>query len=392
MIRVLHFITGLKIGGAELSLHKLIMGSHHHRFQHRVISLLDEGALGMDIKGKGVPVYTLRMKNPVGIAAALPRMTGLVRTLQPDLLQGWMYHGNLAATLSHVLTGKKIPLLWNIRGNHTDLTIERPATSVVIRICGMLAGLPWGIVNNSLSSVAAHQARFGYPPNKWHIVPNGFDTTAFSPSALARERLRSELGIGADAIVIGHVGSFCLHRDHATVLQAMAELSRRSPGVHLVMIGRRVDDQNHVLVRWIQQLDLAEKVHLLGERRDIAGVTAAFDIATNSSIVEGFPNAVGEAMSCGVPCVVTDVGDSASLVGDTGRVIPPGDALALAQAWEALIAAGAEYRRALGARARERIITTFPIESCVGQYERLYEVAVSMHLQEEQGCAASQAS
>ena len=167
-------------------------------------------------------------------------------------------------------------------------------------------------------------------------------------------------------------------KDHINFFQAAALIVNDYPQVNFVLAGTDVDFNNSTLTELITELNLANRVHLLGERRDINRIIPALDILSLSSAFgEAFPLVVGEAMSCGVPCTVTDVGDSALIVADTGRVVPPQNSVALADAWKDLISIGDKGREALGKAARERIITSFSLESVVNRYEKLYETAFS---------------
>jgi glycosyltransferase involved in cell wall biosynthesis len=161
-------------------------------------------------------------------------------------------------------------------------------------------------------------------------------------------------------------------KDHRTFLRAAAMLRERWPDAHFVLVGQGVTESNEVLRETIAANGLRDRVHLLGERSDIPTLTAAFDIATCSSYGESFPNAVGEAMACAVPCVVTDVGDAKRIVGETGLVVSPRNAPALAAAWGELLELGAEGRQELGRQARDRIETNYGLDAIVRQYEALY--------------------
>jgi glycosyltransferase involved in cell wall biosynthesis len=182
-----------------------------------------------------------------------------------------------------------------------------------------------------------------------------------------------ELNIPEEAILIGLIGRFDPLKDHSCFLKAGAKLLSNKREVFFLLAGRGVDWQNQQLKQLIEKLGLSEKVFLLGERRDVHRITAALDISVCSSIVEGFPNVIGEAMSCGIPCVVTDVGDSAWLVGDSGMVVPPRNHGALCEAWLKLIEMGSVKRRGLGEKARKRIEDHFSIQMIVNKYEQLYE-------------------
>ena len=163
-------------------------------------------------------------------------------------------------------------------------------------------------------------------------------------------------------------------KDHANFLQAAAQLSNSYPDVQFLLAGHRVDKDNAPLMEWVRRLKLEDKTHFLGRRKDMHRVTAALDIASISSYYgEGFPNVVGEAMACGVPCAVTDVGDSSWVVGETGKVVPPKKPEALATAWKELLEIGLEERKKLGRAARERIEKNFNLPTIISQYENLYE-------------------
>jgi len=139
-------------------------------------------------------------------------------------------------------------------------------------------------------------------------------------------------------------------------------------------VGADCDGENDSLVRWIAATGFADRFHLLGKRHDMPRVSAALDVAvTASAYGEAFPLVIGEAMSAGVPCAVTDVGDSAMMVAETGRVAPPRDAPALADAVSALLALTPGERLALGAAARERIREHFSLPAVAARYQALYE-------------------
>jgi glycosyltransferase involved in cell wall biosynthesis len=220
-------------------------------------------------------------------------------------------------------------------------------------------------------------AEFGYVENKMVVIPNGFDLTIFKPEAGTRLSVRQELGISNEALIIGLVGRFDPQKDQYNFVQAAALLHMVLPEVHFLLCGDGISWQNSKLAEWIEKAGIPNNFHLLGRREDITRLTTALDIATSSSIGEGFPNVIGEAMACGVPCVVTDVGDSALIVGDTGRVVPPKNPQALAAAWSDLIKMGPEYRRQLGLAARRRIEENYSLPAIVAQYENLYEELAS---------------
>ena len=209
-------------------------------------------------------------------------------------------------------------MVWNIRGSHHILSEEKLLTAATIWIGARLSALPSRIVANSVVSAELHQRRLGFSKHRWTIIPNGFELEKFTPSENARSEVRSELGLPPNTLLIGLIGRYHPVKDHANFLRAAGIFRKHAPDVHFLLAGSGVDGSNAALREQRAALGLLECTHLLGERNDMSRITAALDIASSSSSSEAFPNVIGEAMSCGIPCVVTDVGDSAWLVGDTG--------------------------------------------------------------------------
>lgn len=375
--RVVFVITGLTTGGAEMMLLKVLSRMDRTKFEPLVVSLGDRGTMGDRIEACNVPVHTLGMKPGKPTLAAIWHLIRLIHRLKPDLIQGWMYHGNLAAQVAAFFTRRRVPVLWNIRQSLYSLSHEKRGSAAVITLCSRLSWLPTRIIYNANTSATLHE-RHGYSSSKRLIIPNGFDTTLFAPSAEARATVRGEFNLPEDSFLIGLVARYHPMKGHSNFLQAASLLLRSRSDVHFFLVGTEVDNTNERLRQEVDSLALGSHVHLLGERQDVPRLTAALDIASSSSSWgEGFPNAIGEAMACGVPCVVTDVGDSAWIIGDTGRTVHPDDPVALAMAWQTLLEAGSKQRQVLGERARQRVMDHFSLEAIVSQYESLYERVMS---------------
>lgn len=370
---ITHVITGLNTGGAEMMLCKLI-SSNDWSHGTRVISLIAGGAVKERIQDCGVTVHSLNMRRGWPSLAALKRLRGVVRGEHPDVIQGWMYHGNLAASVAkRFCKGKAPAVVWNVRQSLYDLKHERPFTRWVIRVNARISGRADAIIYNSRTSARQHEA-FGFDASRTRIIPNGFDTDVFYPDETSRIKIRSEMGLKEDAILIGLIARYHPMKDHLNFMRAAALLNREFPEVHFLLAGSNIDAGNRLLSSMIMELGLDKRVHLLGERKDIPQLNAALDIASSSSAWgEGFANVIGEAMSCGVSCVVTDVGDSAWIVGDIGKVVPAGAPEALATAWKELLALDHRGRQALGMRGRQRVIENFSLGVVVKKYEHLYE-------------------
>jgi glycosyltransferase involved in cell wall biosynthesis len=332
--------------------------------------------LGDRIETLGIPVYVLKMVKGRPGLRAFWKLVSIVRDQKPDLIQGWMYHGNIAATMAAGISARQIAVSWNIRHCIYDLGAEKRMTAFLIRLGARLSFRPVRIVYNSNLSLEQHTA-IGYKRERGIVIPNGFDTDVFRPSEKSRRVLREECGLGPDSIIIGLISRYHPMKDHENFLKAAALVTKKHPDVYFLMAGRDIDEGNDEIMGLVRELGLSSRVILLGERNDIHEITAGLDIATSSSWSEAFPNVVGEAMACAVPCVVTDVGDSALIVGDTGRVVPPRDPDALAGGFVDLISIGKEGRKRLGDMARERIKREFSISKLVDRYERVYREIAS---------------
>jgi len=370
-LRVLFLITELNIGGAGLALTRLLASLAGRGFEAAVISLRDQGALADRIQALGLPVWALGLRGSWPGPGSCLRLAGLVRQVRPDLIQGWMYHGNLAAAWAAARLDTAVPLVWSIRHSVHDLQDEKRTTRWVIRAGAWLSSRPRRILYNSRGSARQHES-LGYRPDKTLVIPNGFDCRLFRPDPEARAKVRQELGFDEDCLLIGLIARYHPMKDHRTFLRAAALLAGDFDQVRFLLAGPGVEPDNPHLARQVRRLGLQDRVLLLGERRDTPALNAALDVAVSSSFGEGFSNAIGEAMACGTACVATDVGDSALVLDRTGLVAPPKNPAALAGAMQSLIEGGPDLRRALGLAARRRIKDHFALKAVAGRYRALY--------------------
>ena len=371
-ISLLFLVTHLGIGGAQEMLYKLLSRIDRTRFIPHVISLMDHGLLIPKIQALGIPVHSLGMRRGVPNPLAILRLARWLWQHHPDVIQTWMYHADLAGSLAARLVGR-IPVSWGIR--HSDLSPEgnNSRTLRIVKVCALLSRwLPTRIVCCSEASRRVH-ADAWYSSEKMVVIPNGFDVDTFMPDAVARNSIRKELDIPDGVQVIGMAARFDPIKDHHNFVRAARILYQSKSNVHFVLCGQGVSWDCEKLVTWIDQAGIRDRFHLLGLRDDMSRITAAFDIATLTSFGEAFPNVVGEAMSCAVPCVVTDVGDMARIVGETGMVVPSRNPDALAEAWGAMLDLGPEGRCRLGMAARERVKENFSLPKIVDWYQNIFE-------------------
>ena len=372
MIKIIHIITDLDRGGAEMMLFKLVSTLDREHFHCRVLSLDRPGAVGQEMKDQGIRVDTLGMQPGSPNPLALVKAVGILRSWSPHIVQTWMYHADLLGTFAWKISGRGA-LIWNIRCTDMDLSKYRRTTGWVVKGCAALSSYPRAILANSYASMAYHR-RMQYRPNRSVILPNGFDLDRFRPDKTRRIGFRREFGIPEKAPCIGLVARFDPMKDHKTFFAAAGMVARKKADAHFVLCGKGVVPENRRLGSYMDQAGPGLNVHLLGPRDDIHRIMAGLDLfVLSSSYGESFPNVLGEAMACCVPCVVTDVGGAREVVGEMGRVVPPKDPAALAKGMLGLLSLSSAELHHLGLRARERVRKHYLLDKVVSDYGALYE-------------------
>jgi glycosyltransferase involved in cell wall biosynthesis len=354
---------------------RLLGSTDQTKFHSSVISLSGEGAVAAQIRALGVMVRNIDMRSHRAVAD-LYRLFRELRIEQPDIVQTWMYHGNLVGGLAATLH-QRAPVVWNITNGRPDKVINKRSTMWISHAGARISRfMPDRIVCCSRASLDAHAA-LGYARDKMLVIPNGFDTATFFPEPRYRREVRDELGVGPDTLLVGLAARYDLAKDHATFCEAAGTVARNHSGVRFLLCGDGITPRNVDLTARLKAAGVIDRCHLLGRRTDMPRVMASLDIAVSSSVIEAFPNVVGEAMACGVPCVTTTAGDCEFILGNTGAVVPIGDAEALGAGILRLIEVGQPGRARLGGLARRRIAEQFGLANIVRQYENLYQELAS---------------
>jgi glycosyltransferase involved in cell wall biosynthesis len=369
--RITHVIGSLALGGAERSLCALTAHHDSHTTAVHVVTLLDGGPLRRTLEEQGVVVESLAMKRRLPDPLAILRLARVLRRQRPDVVVTWLDHSNVIGGLAAQLAGR-VPVVWNIRHCAPMRNDARALTRLVGWSSTRLSPwLPERIVYVSQAARTLH-AETGFADDRAIVIPNGFDPVAFHPDPQARRAVRDELGVARDCLLVGLFGRYHADKDHANFLRAAARIRQSLPAARFLLCGTDIDAGNSALVHQLDRSGLRDACHLLGPRDDMARLAASLDLQVSSSVTEAMPRVVGEAMACGVPCVVTDVGDSALLVGDTGHVVPAGDDRALADHCLALLQTSSASRQALGLRARQRIVEQFSLDRMVVRHFDLW--------------------
>lgn len=371
-MKILHVIIGLTLGGAELMMKRLIE-SHKNLIdcEHVVVSLTDLGKIGPQLIDQGISVFSLNMRRATDVPQTLYKLTRIIRASRPDIIQTWMYHSDLLGGIAARLAGVD-RIAWGIRT--TDISNCGSKTTIAIRtLCAHLSGvIPRIIVCAADASRSAH-ARIGYDSTRMIVIPNGFEVSRLQATQQQRDTIREEAGIAPDDLVIGSLGRLNPAKDQENFIEAARILAERHHNLKFMMIGDGLDPDNARLMRAITDTGHADRFVLLGERRDVPACLKAMDIFCLHSRTEGFPNALGEAMAMGLPCVTTNAGDAAYLLGDTGTIVPTQDSKALAEGIEQMIRLDAKQRQELGRKSQNRINSNFSIAQTSEKFLQLYD-------------------
>jgi glycosyltransferase involved in cell wall biosynthesis len=374
-IRVAFVISGLEVGGAESVLLRIVPRLTPH-IEPEVISLTTVGPIGEQLQDLGVPVHALGMPASIMSITHLPNLVGRIRALAPDVVQTVMYHADLLGGIAARVA--KVPAVaWSIHNSAGRLDAMKRSTRITISACAYTSSrIPDRIMCCSETARRNHIA-LGYDASRFDVIPNGFDLDVWRPDPSVRRAVRAELGFEPDVPLVGLFARLDPQKDHAGFFEAAGRLHRIRPDVRFVLAGSGVTDSDPQLSEWARRAGVTDVVRMLGLRDDLRRLVPSLDLAVLTSIGEAFPNAVGEAMACGIPCVVTDVGDAAAMVGDTGRIVPPNDPESAAAAWAQVLGLTPEARFALGAAARERVSKLYEMSAIARRYRQFYETLKS---------------
>lgn len=368
-IKVTHLITGLGNGGAESMLYKILKYANYDKYDLQVISMGDEGYYGTKIKALGIKVSTLNLKKPW----YLPKATfNLIKALKDtDVLQTWLYHANLFGLIIGKLMGIKI-IIWGIRQSNVEEGNNKTLTVKIARLCAKLSRFTTYILSNSDSSTDVH-VELGYKKEKFKTIYNGFELDRYNYDEISNQELRKELGL-RDEIIITNVARWDVQKDHPTLFKAISILINEYHVINfkLLLCGMNMTSENQALISLIKQHGLENYVILLGIRNDVNRIMSLSDIFVLSSLGEGFPNVLGEAMACMCGVVTTDVGDCKEIVGDCGIIVPKQNPEKLAQGIYRLLQLSKEDLLELGEKARRRIMGNYDIRVITRLYESLY--------------------
>lgn len=368
---VLHVITGLNDGGAESVLYRLCRADGAVR--HGVVSLMGPGKYGPLLEAAGVSVTFLDMPQGRLTFSGVWRLWRLFRKERPQVVQTWMYHGDLIGGVVARMAGIR-RIFWGIRHSTLEPGKSRRTTILIARLNAWLSKwIPLKIICCAEKAREVH-AELGYEADKLIVIPNGYDLNRFYFNKKYREEFRADLGVSDCSILFGMVGRFDPLKDHENLLHALSLLKVKGVVFCCVLVGNNICGSNLKLAGWLDKYDLRDRVFLLGQRMDVPAVMSALDVHVLSSCGEAFPNVLAEAMACGIPCVTTDVGDARSIVGETGWVVPAINAEELAKALMSAVAEIGEKSKWISrkSQARKRVEENFSLDKMVASYHDVW--------------------
>lgn len=367
-MKIVHIITGLRVGGAERFLQRMILVSQSDpTIRHVVVSLVELGPIGRELRDAGIEVHAIGVSGALSLLKGFPRLVSLIRGIGPDIVQTWMYHADIVGGLAAKLAGNP-PIAWNIRVAIGPLKLR---TRMLVRLAAVLSKLIPDRIICCGKVVAQDHAEIGYETGKMVIVPNGYDLAKWALSDAERSAR------GTANISILSVGRFDPQKGYGYLVEAAALLKDRGRNFRFVLAGSGCDPDNEELAKLLRTHSVADRFELLGVQQDVRALYARASVFCLSSLFEGFPNVVAEAMAMELPCVATDAGDARMVLGECGEIVPPGEAVSLAGALDRAGSMAAGQREALGKRARQRIEGNFSLDRAWSQYRDLYGAMLS---------------
>ena len=370
-MRILHIIVDLNVGGAEHMLKRLIESNPASLHETVVVSLTSLGVIGESLRARGVCVHTLGLRSAFGIPLVLWRLVRLIRATRPDIVQSWLYHADLLGGLAARLAGS-CPVVWNIRST----AIPQGAFSLtywIIRLCAICSYfIPDRIICCANSAKTAH-IKLRDASHKMTVIPNGYDFSAFELHSDSRAKARREVGFDDGDIVIGVVGRFDPLKDFHNFVTAASYMAATRGDVKFLMVGRENEWTNATLCSWIEKAGLVKSFSLIGQQIDVVYYLSVMDVFCLSSVNEAFPNVVVEAMAIGLPCVVTQAGDAADILGDDDFVVPIKDSVSLADALLRMCDLERIDCRMLAEKNAKKVREEYGIEKIRKKYEEVYD-------------------
>lgn len=370
MIKIIHLIPTLHFGGAETMLHKVVKNINKKQFKNIVICIKQTGSLSKKFEAENIEIINLGLKSNIFLFISILKLKKLIKELKPDILMTWLQLSDLVGLIIKIIF-PKIKLIWNIRYSKLTKNNMNFKNVLFTKIIGYFSFIPDMIVFNTKAGLNDHK-RIGYKPCKEIIIPNGFETELFKPNNTQRKKIRDELMIKNSDFVIGFIGKDEVIKGLDLFLLSAKKMKIKHQNVRFVLIGKGLDKKNKKILNFIKIDKLKTSFHLLGQVQNIKDYILTFDILALTSKSEGFPNVIGEAMSCEIPCVTTDVGDCKIILGKTGLIVKQ-NVDSVVAGWEKFFNCSTQELSNIKSKARSRIIKHYKIEKIINKYQEVYQ-------------------
>ncbi len=368
-MKIVHIINSLGDGGAEHTLFKIC--KYDNLNDHVVICLKGKQKYFLLLSKLGIKVYCLNM-NFFSFNKFF-YLIKLLRVLSPDLVQTWLVHSDLIGSIAARFAGIK-NIIWNIRYSKLEIGKAKLFTILITKLLSKLSFyIPKLIVVVSRNAKSFYKKE-GYSKEKLTYIPNGYDLSILRPNKFKKKKFKIKNKIKKNSILIGKVARYDPKKDHLNLIRALSLIKLKNLNFFCILIGKDVNKKNNNLTSEIKKLKLSNSINLMGQHDNISEVMNGLDInILSSSYGEGFPNVVAESMACGTPCIVTDVGDAAFIVGKTGWIVPPNNSMKLAKAIEkAIVEYGTKKWEKKTEMARIRVEKNFDISRMIKFYNKIW--------------------
>jgi len=371
MKKIIYIITGLNVGGAELVLLRLLMKINKKEYDPLVITLREKGIMGERIEKLGINVHCLRIHSFINLLPGLIKLVNKINIFNPQIIHTFMIHSAFFVGIIAKLLNKPT-IIWNIFSTDLSLQSNKYKTRLIIIMCAYLSKIiPNRIIIDSNASYSSHK-KAGYSWEKMEIIHNGVDTNEFSPNTIKRSEYRKQY-FKENELVIGLIARYHPVKGHDIFIKAVSILRREVSNVKFLLNGSNIEISNSKLMKMISKEGIQDFIHISDSKLEATNILLACDILVSSSKFESFPNIICEAMACSIPCVVTNVGDCAEIVGETGVIVSANDADELSSAIMGLINMPLKDRKKLGENARLRIKNNFSLSLMMEKYNNIYD-------------------
>jgi glycosyltransferase involved in cell wall biosynthesis len=371
--KVLFLIRSLNVGGAEKQLLTLLNAIDRDQIHPILLTFYSGGELLSEFEKTQVKILSAQKNGRWDVVTFIFRLMKLIREEKPEIVMSYLVASNLMAVILKPFI-KPSKIVISIRHSFIRKEDYDWLTNLLYSLENKIGG--WSdllVINSWIGAKLAVQR--GLPSNKIVVIPNGIDTEKNHPDTAARIKSKQLFELREEEKVVGIIGRIDPVKDHLTFLKAARLVHQDSPDIRFLIVGSGERKLEEFLIERVEQLGLKGSVVCIPSQKDLLGVYNALDICVSSSIGEGFSNVIAEAMACEVPCVVTNVGDSEKIVGETGIVVKAGDADQLASGILKLLQLPDDQRRLIGKQARQRIISEFSVDkmvrSTVKEFEKL---------------------